>query len=460
MSLVIPLVSIGASGFFLLQVAGNAGGSGLSGRLGDTVESVGLGAAACYLVFLWGVWFGPSDSSWLAVAPLLSGTAYLWKRSRGVAVTRGCPEPDPWKPGEIAAAVAVTLVCLAGLTLLFATPLLDWDARIIWALKAKILAAERTFLTDTFRDPYRLHIHPRYPLFVPWLAALPAGFAGGFREMHFQAVVGLIAVLGVVQLYRLGRESGSRQGALLGALLMVLTAGWLRNLLTAGVELTLLLFLLLSVQALWRWLERRRMADLVLAAVYLFGAASVKNEGLLLGLCLVGSLGLVLLLRGGAWRRDLAAILALLALWGLLTAVWWWHLRFIPPVSDENYMARLRPEYLLDGLHRLPLLLREMAGHALDVGTWHFTWAGLPLLLGWAWRRGLRSDPKALLLALVCLLYLGGIVVIYLLSPWRDLVLHIGITFDRIFLPLLPLVLLLLQRTLVASPGPATTSDP
>jgi hypothetical protein len=456
MSLFLPLLAVWVSGFFLRQVSGGAGGRGFPGLLSDAAESFGLGAAACYLVFLWGVWLGPAGGSWLALAPLLSGAAWLWKRSRGVAAVRECPGPDRWKTGEVAAAGAVLLVLAAALALLLATPLLDWDARILWALKAKVLAAERTFLSDTFRDPYRLHIHPRYPLFVPWLASLPAGFAGGFRELYFQVIAGLVAVLGALQLYRLGRDSGSRQAALLGTLLMVLTAAWLRNLFAAGVELALLLFLLLGVQALWRWLERRRTADLVLAAVYLFGGASVKNEGLLLGLCVVGALGVLLLLQGGgSRRRGLAAVLGLLTLWGLLMAVWWWHLRFIPPVSDENYPARLRPEYLVDGLQRLPLLFRELGAHALDVGSWHLTWAAFPLLCGWAWRRGLRSDPKALLLALICLLYWGGVVVIYLLSPWRDLAQHVGITFDRVFLPLLPLAILLLQRTLVASPRAA-----
>jgi len=456
-SFVVPLVLVWVSGYFLRHLAGDAGRPGFSGWLGDAPEVIGLGAAAGYLLFLCGVWLRPFDSSWLAAAPLLLGAAHVWKRTRGAGTPRALapPDPCPWKPGEIAVAAVVALACGGGLSLLFATPLFDWDARILWALKAKMLATEGTFLTDTFRDPYRLHLHPRYPLLVPWLAALPARVTGVFQERDFQAVAGLAAALGVVQLYRLCRAASSRRGALLGALLMVLTAAWLRNLFAAGVELTLTLFLLLSVQALWRWLERGRTADLVLAAVFLFGGASVKNEGLLLSLCLIAGLGLVQLRRGATGHRDLGPVFVLAALWLLLMSGWWGHLHYIPAVSDENYLGRLRPEHLPQALHRVPLLLREIGAHACDVGTWHLTWAALLLLCLSRWRRGVRADPQSLLLALVCLLYGGGIAVIYLLSPWRDLAQHIGITFDRIFLPLLPLVILLLLRRFAASPGPA-----
>ncbi|HEY5998012.1 MAG TPA: glycosyltransferase family 39 protein [bacterium] len=451
MTALVPLVALWSAGLLLLRCWGPDVDRKPARWPPAAAESIGLGVAVSYLVFLWGVWVRPAGASWLAVVPTLAACACLLRRRRAEG-TEGAAPAAPWTLGEKGTALAVAFVLATLLALLFATPLLDWDARILWALKAKILAAERTLVSDTFRDPYRLHIHPRYPLLVPWLASLPAQVAGRFREAHFQAVAALAALLGVLQLYRMARSWGSRQAALLAALLLVLTAGWQRSLFAAGVELWLSLFLLLGVQALWRWLERGHAADLCLAGVYLFGCASVKNEGLVLAASLVAGLGLVLLARGWGGRRDLAALLGLPAVWCALMSVWWWHVRFIPPVSDENYLARLRPENLPEALGRLPLLARELAAHALDVGTWHLIWVTLPIVCFLVWRRGARSDPQGLLLVATCALYGAAIAAVYLFTPWRDPALQIQVTFDRVFLPLLPLAVLLILRAAPCRP--------
>ncbi len=462
MTWLLPLAAVWALGLLLRAAWQPVGGAPLRWVLREAAESLGLGAAGGYLFFLWSVGLRPFDARSLTLALLAAAAVFLWQRRRATRPAGEEKAAEPWKAGERAAGGAIALILVAGLALLLATPLLDWDARILWALKTKFLASERSFLTESFTDPYRLHIHPRYPLLLPWLASLPSLAGGGFREVHYQAVVALLALCGAERLYRLARETGPRLGALLCVLAMILTAAWLRSLFAAAVELALLFFLLLALHAAWRWLERRRPADLVLCGLYLFACSSVKNEGVLLALGLAAGLLLVQLRRRP--RGELAADLGLPAVWAGLMALWWWRVRSIPPVSDEDYLQRLRPEFLAEGLGRLPQLLRVVGAQAFDLRVWHLTWIVFPLACLWSWRRGLLAEPKTGLLAAVCLSYWLGVIGIYLLSPWIDLAEHIDVTFTRVFVPLLPLVILLAQRSLADRPrapgGPADGRSP
>jgi len=404
----------------------------------------GTGAGLLYLWFLWACLWGAVSPlvGALPLAPLL-----ILPLLRRPPPAPPAAAPPAWAPGDRLLLGGLAAILLAAAALTLALPLLDWDTRILWALKAKILAGEGTLAVDAFRDPYRLHIHPRYPLLVPWLAALMAQLQGEFAEWQYQLLLLLFAALALWQFFRLLRAAGARREALLLCLVLLGTGAWLGALFNASVELALAFYLLLSLEALLAWLDGRRLPELLLAGFLLFCLAMTKNEGGLLALCLVSALLLILLLAGE--RRSTLSPLAVLGGVALLcSAAWFWHLQHIPPVSDENYAARLSLAHLRDGSGRIGEILRGVAAQAGNLRQWHLVWflpGLLPLL---AWRRGrLRSDRFLLLFAL-CLFYAAGIGLVYLLSPWRDIAMHVAVTFDRVMLPLLPVLLLLLQQVL------------
>lgn len=407
----------------------------------------GLGAGLLHLWFLWACRWGAVSPflGALPLAPLL--LARLLRRRPLPADAAG--DSRAWSAGErlLLGVLGAALLAAAALTL--ALPLLDWDTRILWALKAKILAAEGTVVSDAFRDPYRLHIHPRYPLLVPWLAALMAQMQGGFAEWQYQVLLLLFAGLALWQLYRLLRASGARRLALLLCLVLLCTGVWLGAIFDSSVELALVFYLLLALESLLGWLGARRLPELLLAGFFLFCLAMTKNEGVLLALCLWGAL-LSIQLLAGERRPALFPLGVLGGVFLLCSAVWFWHLLHIPPVSDENYAGRLGLASLRQGSGRLGAILRAAAAQALNLRQWHLLWL-LPLVLpALAWGRGVLRSERFLLPLLVLLFYVAGIGVVYLLSPWRDIAMHVAVTFERVMLPLPPLLLLLLQQALAA----------
>jgi hypothetical protein len=74
-----------------------------------------------------------------------------------------------------------------------------------------------------------------------------------------------------------------------------------------------------------------------------------------------------------------------------------------------------------------------------DLRQWHLLWlapcaAGLHVI-----RRRAAVDRRLLFLCIVAGCYVSGLLLIYIISPWRDIALHIAVSFDRVALPLIPL---------------------
>jgi len=412
----------------------------------EVPTAFGLGAGSLYLLFLWiglpktggVVWF------YLPLTVLLIAQC---RAKRGGAAGGG-GLVSPWRPVEYLLFFTLLAVLLGSAALSLALPLLDWDTRILWALKAKLLASEPTLASEVFRDPYRLHIHPRYPLLLPWLGAFMAWHQGEFQEIHYQLLSCLFSALAIWQFYRLLRPASSRIEALVLCLTLACSGVWLQAVFGSSVEVALCFFLLLALGSLLRWLEERAYRELMTAGFFLYCLAMTKNEGLLLALCLLVGLVVGLLL-----EREFASMPAAVGLpvtiFLVASAVWFWHLSKIPPVSDENYLQRLHPDSLRQGVGRLGVILKTAVAEATDLHRWHLTWMlpfVLPFLAGW---RRLRRPC----FVLPCLLGLGyplGVLFVYLVSPWRDISMHVGVTFDRVMLPMLPVLLLLVGKVLAA----------
>ena len=136
------------------------------------------------------------------------------------------------------------------------------------------------------------------------------------------------------------------------------------------MELPLVFYLLLALQALLQWLRREFPGDALLAGFFLFCCAGVKNEGLLLSVALMTSVAASLLLRKS---YRLACTTTGLLLAGFLPPLCLWlrHLAALPAVSDENYLSRLISGAASSGLSRLETIAREIFSKALEAGQWH-----------------------------------------------------------------------------------------
>lgn len=416
-----------------------------SGSIADCFRilpfAFGAGVGVLYLFFLWASWFGEvsltSGYILLVSVGLLGG--WRW-RAGGVEPAR---QGDRWTPVECLLLTLLLALLATGVLLSVSLPLLEWDTRILWGVKAKILTAEATLSGEAFRDPYRLHIHPRYPLLVPFLSSWMARHQGGFQEIHFQGLICVFALLTTIQLFVLLRKIVSRALTLLLLLGLALTGAWLTAEFGSCVEIALTFFLVLAVQGFFLWLDRQNTSDLVMTGFFLFCAAMTKNEGLLLIVSSCLALFIVVLWEKG-WKAGIYYSSIVAGVSVILSTGWFMHLAQIPAVSDENYFMRFTLATLREGILRLPLIFSSILERVVDLKQWHLFWIA-PLLAG---VRNLairpRFDQRFWFVCLVMVLYIAGIVLIYVVSPWRDITLHVAVSFDRVMLPLLPLVLIVL----------------
>ena len=415
----------------------------------DLPLSFGLGGGLIFTLFLLCSWAGPFNLLWLLILPGVILPALFVKRRREADFPRTPPTPsEAWRPADTIALSFLLLALAAFTALVFGSPLLDWDTRIIWALKAKILAVEKTVVSDAFRNPYRLHIHPRYPLMVPWLTAFISQFDGAYDESHYKLLLTAYSLLSVQLLFQMARRQGDRGTALLLCLIMIFTGSWMSGILNSGVEIVVAFYLLLALQAISRWNDSRHLSELVMAGFFLFCCASTKNEGLLLALALCAAVPFASP-AAGSNRFRLAEKAMPALIFASFAALWFRHLSYIPPVSDENYFSRIHFTYLAEGLDRLGTVVKTLAGAAADMKQWHLTWLLPPVIFLGALKKQLFREPTFLLPFLLLLLYLPGIFGIYLLSPWRDIQMHISVTFHRVMLPMLPVILLLFHQVIV-----------
>lgn len=438
---ILALLSIPLAGYFLLGALRLPSSSTTSLRE-EFPTHFGIGAGILYLIFLAGGGFGriPLISFHL----YLAAVGLLW-------FFRRIPEPPRERKHDnsgridtrnllLSGVLATFLLSIVAMTLFL--PLIDWEARILWALKARILTADPTLASTAFRDPYLLHVHPRYPLLVPFLASWLGRNQGSFLEWQYQILIGAFALLTVWQLHRTLRLRANRPAALLLTIVMASTGAWLNAQFASKVEIVLVFFSLLAVDRMLRWLETRRRIDLILAGAFLSFGAMTKNEGLLLALCACLALFVVVLKEDGA-RKAIGPAALLSGVFLLLSAPWFGHLLKIPPVSDEQYSTRFTFEAILQGFHRLPQILQAVSARVTDASQWHLLWLAPPCIFANLCRNKFVTDIRLLLPGTLATLYFAGMMTIYGVSPWRDIALHIEVTFDRVALPLLPLFLLM-----------------
>lgn len=425
------LGAIWLSGAFVVRMSRGPAPAG--GSTAGAAEAFAVGAIGYHVVFVLLGLAGHAMPVWFPVV-VTATLAVWWIRRHGREL--GPVHPDRLLTPDHLSGLAVVALFVAMTYPALTLPLLDWDPRILWGYKAKVLTVEGVASVDAFLDPYRLHIHPRYPLLVPWLAALVARAQSGFEEIHLRGVVFLFGLLTVWQFHRILRTLAGWKLATLFTVVLVMTGSWISAVGNCSVEVVLSFFSLLVLGRLMAWADGGADVDLVMAGVFLAGAVMTKNEGLLLGVATLMSMALVLGPTSGVktMGRSVARV-ALVAVG--LSLPWLFQMSRIPAVSDEGYLARLDLSSLRVGVERSGVIATAVLDRMRDFGRWHLVW---PLLPVWGllvlWRPALRDRANMIALSIVTL-YAAGILVVYLISPWRDIGAQIGTTFDRITLPVL-----------------------
>ena len=442
---VLALAAIGASGYAVASAVDGAGawrGAARLWRVGASVLfGAGLSSAGFGVVLLT---VGPRPGA-LAVKDVLlivCAAAFLWRtRTRVLAPTAGPGQPGRRGWWRLLGAVA-GVVAAAWVVHVRAVPDADWDAWMIWNMRARFLARAPDDLARAFASSLDFS-HTDYPLFVPGLVT-PAWLALGNEPAWVPALVSnavalacLCIVAGMLTRLRAGAGAAVAGIALLGVPFYA-SQGASQ---CSDVPVSAFVALSASVMA-WAVAveDGRRGPTWMLAGAAASLAAWTKNEGLLFFLAGAAAV----FLASGHRSAHLGSRLQRAAWFvagGLptLLLVWWFKSSFA--VENDLFVNSTLQGVIgrATDVDRYVRIASRMAAEPFLFGKWNALPAALAacvLLL-----RGNGRPSGAGLLGVWLGLVLAGFFAVYVLTP-HDLDWHLTTSLDRLYVQVWPLAVL------------------
>ncbi len=239
------------------------------------------------------------------------GIAAWWKRGPDRRVSLGWLSDLPML-GRLLVFVPIGAAILYCST----TELTGYDARTIYALKARILYDSGTIRGEDFQDLERLHFNPAYPLLLPLVEAEIYWAQGTYSALGLKLLF-LCFPLAIASIYASEmRRFASRGVAATLALMLLITPVCLECFegaaLSGSSDLPLAALLLAAVLEISRWIRLKAdWRSAVAAAILLAAATSTKAEGLSWTVaCAVGLAGTWLLRRTWPTRSRMATAIA------------------------------------------------------------------------------------------------------------------------------------------------------
>jgi hypothetical protein len=336
-------------------------------------------------------------------------------------------------PAALAGYVGVT-----ALRIVATTPLIEWDAWMIWLYKAKVLAADKLIPPPwVFSSPSGFG-HPHYPLLWPLLAAGIFGVTGTTNDHLARIVPVFLWCSCALMTYSALRWKLPRLPATLLAALLVSLPVMTQYTADGDADVQVAVFYMGMVGLILHLWDDARWPDLISAALLGTALAFTKNEGMPLA-CFGAALVLLLAARHGLAKAALMAG-AFLGIVVILLAPWYlWSRNF--PRTDEDYTSHVSATMNADNLQRLRIILPAFGRELASLDDSAPLWALLLIvaLMGW---KGIRSVPIRALWALLAAHFLLYIFV-YVISP-LDVTWLISNTMNRLLIHITPVAILLI----------------
>lgn len=353
--------------------------------------------------------------------------------------------------------LAIGLLLTIGITAIIAMsyPIFDWDALMIWGLKAKVLYGSALTPRPAYFTDLRYNFsHLDYPLLLPMLLAGAYGAVNSVQEQLARSVLPLLFFGQILTFYSGARLLVSRPAALLLTLLTICTPFAIHLSTLGSADMPLTTFRTAAAVSMLQWCIQRRRSDAIFCALFTLFAGLTKAEGLPLA---VFSAGVMLAVSANAIRRrsvaiDLAWFFAILIAGMGIWLAW----RAGLPHTDENYLSRLGPSIIMENLHRLKDILGTFAAQCAGIRTFGFVWLLLPVMAALGYR-GFRWAQTWMLWSLL-LLQFGLYVVIYIITPW-DVNELMGNSINRLITHMAPIAGLIIAMHWSALEAPATDAD-
>jgi 4-amino-4-deoxy-L-arabinose transferase-like glycosyltransferase len=325
---------------------------------------------------------------------------------------------------------AFALVAVIGLLMVGVKGVDDYDAWNLWTRKAILLFYDGGLPLDVFSGRAYATTHPDYPMLLPVLEALHLRSTGRFEPWSIHIALWLL-LAGFVwaMAFLASRVTRPIVWALLPAAAALISV---RELLTGLADVPLAFLLCLAVLALALWLEGERRSDLALAALFLAGAAGMKNEGLLGALLALAMTVAVVAVRR-RWRALVPLGVAAAAMLAVAVAPWRLWLSAHDLKGDIPIGKGLDPSFLFSAARwdRVWPSVEAVHGQLIAQSSASI-FVPLALALVVLRLRGRDRSPVAGFYLGIGLLYAASLVWAYWVSP-LDLAFHIEKSVSRIY---------------------------
>ena len=298
------------------------------------------------------------------------------------------------------------------------TDLTGYDARSIYAMKARVLYDTGTLHGEDFQDIQRVHFNPAYPLLLPLVEAEIYSTQGGYTATGLKLMF-LLFPLSLCSIYATElRRFGGRGLAAMISLMFLLTPVvldcWEGAGLSGSADFPLAALIFAGVLEISRWIRRPGWRPAVCAGMLLSAAACTKSEGVIwIAACAAGLASTWLLRPAWPTRRQFVTVLAggsvLVLLVGIRQAI----LHQLPESPYyPSYFAALDWKWIQQLGDRPAVVLRYGFEELLRAKFWNLMW---PCVLGslvllrrgraptvvWFWRLTTAAGICGTLLALV-----------------------------------------------------------
>lgn len=198
-----------------------------------------------------------------------------------------------------------------------------WDNANIWSRNGLMLYYHDGLVDGVARNPLLTYAHLDYPILQPLLEAGFFRAVGRVDVRLWHAELWIVFAAGLWTMTWLLAPLGRRWLWVVVIALLAVVPIPRQNVTVGDADLTMALFIGCGALAFGLWLEHGRRAYVVLGALFVAAAASVKNEGLAFGLATYLALLLVVAAsRSGARWRALGLAVATTAVCVLPWQLW------------------------------------------------------------------------------------------------------------------------------------------
>jgi hypothetical protein len=424
----LPLLVFYLVGILILWVTyGRRPGFISSISLGIGCGSGVLGLSMFYLAY-WRIPLDLRTLVWLTLVIVFGLVILLFTRRKKSVESfsaRNCVEP--WNRLEKGLCVLLGFIVLLVFADALSQPLLGFDSRAIWGMKAKIIFHQQSIYTEDFFDSERLHAKNRYPLLIPLLEDFIYHFSGSQNDRVIKVIFPFFYLSLLALFYQTLKLTLNQVASLWGTILFALLPAFLLynngGAASGYADLPLTYFSTATAVQLYRWLLTKSQGNLVIAGLCGVLAAFTKNEGIpLITIIFMVFLGAMLWMGTqsllGRLRNWLITLLG-----ASLLLMPWLHFRSQLPVTDEDFERLVTIPNLISGLNRLPQIFGRL------VQEYYFrphVWNVMGLCLLFPLWELFRRRKMALedVFIFIPFLYSLLVVAIFIVTPWqlRDLI--------------------------------------